>query len=63
MNPRLYFDTSVFGGIYDSEFEKATRILFNMVRKGEIVCVYSGLTEIELERAPQMVIDHFLAIP
>ena len=63
MNPRLYFDTSVFGGIYDSEFEKATRILFNMVRKGEIICVYSGLTEIELERAPQMVIDHFLAIP
>ena len=22
MKPRLYFDTSVFGGVYDEEFEK-----------------------------------------
>jgi hypothetical protein len=27
MKPRLYFDTSVFGGIYDEEFEEVTSAL------------------------------------
>lgn len=31
--PRLYFDTSVFGGIYDVEFQKETKQLFEMVKK------------------------------
>lgn len=58
--PRLYFDTSVFGGIYDTEFQRETELLFEMVKKGEIICVYSDLCELELENAPEKVKDHFL---
>lgn len=57
---RLYFDTSVFGGIYDIEFQKETELLFNMVKLGEIICVYSDLTEYELENAPEKVKSHFI---
>ena len=60
MRPRLYFDTSVFGGVYDEEFEVETEQLFDMVRAGEITCVYSDLTEFELENAPEKVKEHFL---
>jgi predicted nucleic acid-binding protein len=58
--PRLYFDTSVFGGIYDIEFLTETEKLFEMVQSGEIICVYSDLTEYELESAPEKIKTHFL---
>ena len=58
--PRLYFDTSVFGGIHDIEFQSQTEQLFEMVRAGEIICVYSDLTEYELESAPEKIKTHFL---
>jgi len=60
--PRLYFDTSVFGGIDDIEFQEETEKLFEMVRSGEIICVYSDLTEYELENAPEKIKSHFLNI-
>ena len=63
MKPRLYFDTSVFGGIYDVEFEEVTSKLFEMVKLGEIVCVFSELTETELKNAPKRVSDFFLNLP
>lgn len=63
MKPRLYFDTSVFGGIYDKEFQVETEQLFDMVRDGEITCVYSDLTEFELENAPEKVKEHFVNLP
>ncbi len=50
MKPRLYFDTSVFGGVYDKEFRVETEQLFEMVKTGQITCAYSDLTEFELER-------------
>tara|TARA_R110002072_G_scaffold242850_1_gene401873 strand:- start:300 stop:758 length:459 start_codon:yes stop_codon:yes gene_type:complete len=59
MKPRLYFDTSVFGGVYDNEFENETRQLFEMVERGEILCLYSEIVEIELVTAPQKVKAHF----
>lgn len=59
---RLYFDTSVFGGIYDVEFQKETEMLFEMVKNGEIICVYSDLCELELENAPDIVKEHFLSL-
>jgi len=62
MKPRLYFDTSVFGGIYDIEFQFVTEQLFEMVKRGEIICVYSDLTEYELENAPEKVKSHFLSL-
>ncbi|MCA1758135.1 MAG: type II toxin-antitoxin system VapC family toxin [Bacteroidales bacterium] len=58
--PRLYFDTSIFGGIYDVEFQRETELLFEMVKNGEIICVYSDLCELELENAPDEVKKHFL---
>lgn len=60
--PRLYFDTSVFGGIYDIEFQRETELLFGMIKNGEIICVYSDLCEYELENAPDKVKNHFLSL-
>ncbi|MCC6287965.1 MAG: PIN domain protein [Chitinophagaceae bacterium] len=58
--PRLYFDTSVFGGVYDIEFQEETEKLFDMVKAGKIICVYSDLTEFELENAPERIKQHFI---
>jgi hypothetical protein len=63
MRQRFYFDTSVFGGVYDTEFEEATLLLFERVRLGLIVCVYSDLTESELINAPDRVRKYFDALP
>ena len=60
--PRLYIDTSVFGGVHDKEFQYETELLFEMVKNGEIICVYSDLCELELENAPIKVREHFLQI-
>ncbi len=60
---RFYFDTSVFGGIYDEEFRDDTIALFEMVRNGQIICVYSELTQTELSKAPSKVKEHFLSLP
>ena len=59
MTQRFYFDTSVFGGMYDDEFEKETTLLFEKVSLGQIICVYSNLTESELAKAPERVKDFF----
>jgi predicted nucleic acid-binding protein len=59
MTQRFYFDTSVFGGMFDIEFEKETTLLFEKVSLGQIICVYSNLTESELSIAPDQVKDFF----
>ena len=56
---RFYFDTSVFGGVYDSEFEESSIQLFEKVKLGQIICVYSDLTEGELFKAPEKVRKFF----
>lgn len=63
IRPRLYVDTSVFGGVFDTEFKEETKKLFEMVRRGEIICVYSDLTEVELGDAPEQVKEYFLQLP
>jgi len=55
MAQRFYFDTSVFGGAFDAEFEEETLLLFEKVKLGQIICVYSDLTESELSKAPKQV--------
>lgn len=62
MTQRFYFDTSVFGGVFDEEFAEVTATLFEKVKLGLIVCVYSDLSESELSKAPQKVIDFFNTI-
>ncbi len=59
MKQRFYIDTSVFGGVFDVEFETETVLLFEKVKKGEIICVYSQITESELSKAPKKVQDFF----
>ena len=59
MKQRFYFDTSIFGGFFDEEFAEDTAILFEKVKIGEIICVYSNLTESELTNAPKKVIAFF----
>jgi hypothetical protein len=39
MTPRLYFDTSVFGGVFDEEFEEISALPFEKVRLGQVICV------------------------
>jgi hypothetical protein len=63
MKPRLYFDTSVFGGVYDDEFSEITILLFDKVKSGGIICVYSDLSLVELNNAPQKVKDFFQVLP
>ena len=63
MIQRLYFDTSVFGGVYDIEFDEISIQLFERVRLGQIVCVYSDLTEGELSFAPERVRKLFEELP
>lgn len=60
---RFYFDTSVFGGVFDIEFEESTLQLFERVKLGRVVCVFSDLTEAELLGAPENVKDYFKDLP
>ena len=52
---RLYLDTSVFGGYFDAEFELWTKILFDQIIEGKYKVIYSELTSIELQNAPERV--------
>ncbi len=63
MLQRFYFDTSVFGGVFDIEFEEASILLFEKVKLGKAMCVYSDLTEGELFDAPEKVKIFFNDLP
>ena len=56
MKQRIYIDTSVWGGVFDKEFEHETALLFDMVKTMQMICPYSDITEKELIKAPQNVI-------
>jgi len=60
---RFYFDTSVFGGVYDEEFEEASIQLFEKVKLGQVACLYSDLTNGELSIAPEKVRLFFEGFP
>jgi predicted nucleic acid-binding protein len=55
MKPRIYIDTSVFGGYFDEEFSEQTIPLFDRIRNEEFKLLYSTLTQEELENAPEKV--------
>lgn len=52
---RVYADTSVFGGCYDSDFETESQQFFREVREGRFTLVVSDLTVQELVDAPEEV--------
>ena len=60
---RLYFDTSVFGGVFDEDFQEASEQIFERVISGEICCVYSEIAETEILKAPKHVQDFFKSLP
>lgn len=62
MPPRYYLDTSVFGGVFDEGFDIDSLRIFEMVNAGEIICVISDVTEIELVNAPEQVRSFFLGL-
>ncbi len=55
---RIYIDTSVVGGFYDSEFEESTKDFFKKVDVGDFTLVVSDLLAAELLRAPVQVRKH-----
>ena len=56
---RVYADTSVFGGVFDEEFEEASRVFFNQVQSGCFHLLTSPIVQEELELAPAEVRDFF----
>jgi len=50
--PRIYVETSVFGGCRDEEFKRESRELFKEIREGKFILVISVTTLDELARAP-----------
>jgi len=52
---RIYLDTSVFGGYFDDEFQEFTKPLFERIRNGEFIIIFSTILETELEFAPEKV--------
>ncbi|MBK8808207.1 MAG: PIN domain-containing protein [Bacteroidales bacterium] len=63
MKVRYYIDTSVFGGIFDEEFQEFSNLLFEKIDKEDIVIFYSELTEKELKKAPQRIKDFIIQLP
>jgi len=57
MRQRIYIDTSVIGGYFDTEFEVATRQLFKRIINKEFDVYFSEVNEAELMNAPQQVKD------
>jgi predicted nucleic acid-binding protein len=55
MKPRLYIDTSVFGGHFDEEFSEHTIPLFQRIQANEFIILFSTFTQDELENAPEKV--------
>ena len=63
MKQRIYIDTSVVGGFYDIEFMDYTRPLFDKIKRGEIIVIYSNLLEKELQNAPEKVKQVIKTLP
>ena len=48
----VYVDTSVFGGVFDPQFEGPSKAFFQRVREGRFDVAVSALVVDELEQAP-----------
>ncbi len=52
MKQRIYIDTSVIGGYYDTEFNVATKNLFERISNKDFIVYFSEVNETELILAP-----------
>jgi predicted nucleic acid-binding protein len=57
--PLVYADTSVYGGVYDDDFSKASTSFFDAVRRGSFQLVLSEIVHRELSFAPVQVQELF----
>lgn len=60
---RIYIDTSVVGGVFDSEFADLTRRFFDQIRAGDSILLVSDLLIEELSDAPATVRSYLSGIP
>lgn len=56
---RVYADTSVFGGVFDEEFEAPSRAFFEQVKNRRFDLVTSALVQEEIRPAPVEVQEFF----
>ena len=52
---RVYADTSVFGGIYDDDFQDESKEFFEEVKKSRFTLITSAVVQAEIEPAPKKV--------
>jgi len=52
---RVYADTSVFGGVFDKEFEVPSKLFFDSVKKSRFSLITSELVRQEIQAAPMKV--------
>ena len=57
---RVYADTSVFGSVFDDEFQDTSIAFFALVRKGHFKLTTSSVVLSEIERAPEKIRQFFL---
>ena len=57
---KIYIDTSIVGGFFDTEFAVETKALFERLKNKEVVFVLSDVLKRELLKAPPMVRDLLL---
>ena len=59
-NPvRIYADTSVYGGVFDDEFQKASNCFFDAIREKRFQLVVSDIIRREIAVAPEPVLSLF----
>ena len=56
---RVYADTSVFGGVFDEEFDEASNSFFEAVKRGRFKLFTSQLVNEEVQAAPVKVVKFF----
>ena len=56
---QVYADTSVFGGVYDVEFDTPSQTFFDQVKSGRFSLVISAVVQNEIEADPKRVKDFF----
>ncbi|MCX6138910.1 MAG: type II toxin-antitoxin system VapC family toxin [Ignavibacteriales bacterium] len=54
---KIYIDTSVFGGVFDPEFESASKSFISELRSGRFLLVTSEVVKAEIELSPPGVKD------
>ncbi|MFH1005740.1 MAG: PIN domain protein [Bacteroidota bacterium] len=63
MTQRFYIDTSVIGGVFDSEFEEHSTILMEKIKIGQLKAVISEVTETEISKARKEIRNFFASLP